>query len=108
MERIQPQSKSKEQYTREFVVLENEVPRTIGLPSYAGMVQPIREAIITNLLIAFADSRDLIIWGMLWMILNKHGSSSSALPWRTTGANPPNRASGGNPTMGTSHNGTGS
>ena len=106
MERIQPQSNSKEQYTREFVVSENKVPRTIGLPSYAGTVQPIREAIITNL-IAFADSWDPV-WGMLWMILNNKHGSSSALRWRTTGANPPNLASGGNPTMGTSHNGTGS
>ena len=68
MERIQPKSKSKEQYTREFVVSANEVQKTIGPPSYAGTVQPIREAIITNL-IGIVDSRDPM-WGTLWMILN--------------------------------------
>ena len=68
MERIQPKSKSKEQYTREFVVSANEVQKTIGPPSYAGTVQPIREAVITNL-IGMSDRRDPQ-WGMLWMILN--------------------------------------
>ena len=65
MERIQPQTKLN---TWEFVFSANEVPKTIGPPSYTGMVQPVREAIITNL-IGIVDRRDPM-WGTLWMILN--------------------------------------
>ena len=68
MEHTQPRSKLKEQYTHEFFVSANEVPRTIGPPTYSGTVQPIKEACITNL-IGMGDLRDPM-WGMLWMIQN--------------------------------------
>ena len=61
--------KSEGQYTREFVISANEVPRFIGPPSYAGTVQPIQEAAIMNL-IRMVVSQDPA-WEMLLCIQEK-------------------------------------
>lgn len=79
MEHTQPRSKLKEQYTRKFVVSENEVPRTIGLPTYLGTVQPIKEVCITNLIVIGMGDLCDPMWGMLWMIQN---TAVAVLPGR--------------------------
>ena len=41
IERTEPQSKSKEQYTKKFVVTAKEVSRIIPQQTYSGLIQPL-------------------------------------------------------------------